>query len=1176
MINFDKTAIFTRFAIMNHFYLFMQRILIIFFLLVNFLTQPFAQTFRYIGLGDGLSSRRVISIEQGFQDYIWILTHKGIDRYDGKYFSHYSLKRDNKVVHFYPDLNMLNVDTENVLWEYGKEGCVFRYDEITDQFVLVFDLYKTYPTLKDKPITTVYMDSRHTFWFCCNNSLIRYDAEQDVSTYTERFLEGDINAITEGKDKQYFFATSKYIYTCYFDEDNLKMTEQRAIERVRLINYIYFHKETNKLIINTLLNGLFLYDVQSKEVISLGTAFRDVGVNTIKPYYKDPYEVLIATDGDGIYKLNLQNRELSHFLKEDYLKENRMNGSIIKDICIDKSNRLWCVIYPTGLTIYSEKYQSYEWIKHNPAGKESLVDNRVNAIIQDSDGDIWFATCNGISCYNPKSKHWKNYLSEGSKDMNNDNCIFISLCESEPGKILAGGYMSGTYQIDKYTGKVDFTIQPDVTKGMNPDKYIRSIFRDREGMLWGGGYYSLRSYDKTAKMTQLYHTIYPITCIKEKDENFLWIGTINGLYTFNKTTKNIQEYPLSGETGCINAIYQAPDDLMTYVATYGSGLYIINNTTKESSNFHMDNCGLITNNIYSILPNNDGNFFLGTENGLAFFNVSEGLATHWTKEQGLLAYSFNQNAAVKTKDGNLIFGTDDGVIILPDSLHLPRHFSSHMVFENLNIMYRTMHPNMPGSPLKKLLNETSAIHLKYDQNTFSLNVNSINFDNPSNILYSWKLEGFYNEWTEPGLSNLIRYTNLSPGTYTLRVRAHLLDNNQFLEERSIQITVDKPLWMTFWAFLLYAVLLAAALHTLIRYQIFKKDRRASEEKINFFIQTAHDIRTPLTLIKAPLGDILQKEKLSNSGVTNLNLAIQSTDNLSDLANNLINFQKEELYSSKVSVQKEKLNQYVRNYLRHFKSYAEQKGLQLNFNSTFEELEVWIDRNKMDSILRNLLTNALKYTPKGGKVSVKTNCNKKNWSITICDTGIGIPKQDQPKLFNFLFRGKNATNQFITGSGIGMLLTHRLIENHQGKISFISNENAGTSFYLTFPIKSKNYFYKDERSKDDLGDIATDPQDHATFEWSVPEATVELSENAPHILIVEDNTQLRNFLKKALADMYVTEGAENGADALEVIKQRQPDLILSDVMMPVMDGHEFCKRVKSNALCRIRTSCSPQE
>ena len=1141
----------------------MQRIFLFFFLLITSLYSLDAQVFRYIGIEDGLSSRRVISIQQGVQDFIWILTHRGVDRYDGKYFNHYRLKNEEKSINFYPDLNRLAIDSENTLWEYGKDGYIFKYDEMKDEFKMVFNLRATHPSYKNKPITTTYHDSKNVFWFCCENELVQYDAEKDTSLVINRFLEGDINSITEGEDNQYFFATSKYIYMCVIEDGKLQQNERISIDNITLINYIYFHKETNNLIISTLLNGLFLYNQNDKEIVNLGNELKDIGVNTIKPYFRNPNEVLIATNGSGVYKLNLENRLLTHFLKEDYQKANKMNGSIVKDICIDKANRIWNVIYPTGITIYSEKYESYEWIKNNPYEKESLVDNRVNAILEDADGDIWFATCNGISCYYTKQKRWKNYLSEDSKDTPNDNRIFISLCESSPGIILAGGYMSGTYKISKSSGKAEYILQANTSYGITPDKYIRSIYRDNNNFLWGGGYYSLRSFDIKTKATQLYHTTYPITCVKKKDDNFLWIGTINGLYTFNKTSRNLQKFPLSAEVGCVNAIYQTPNDSLTYIATYGNGLFIVDNKTNTDVRFNSQNCGLITNNIYSIVPNSKGDFFLGTDNGLALFDIDEKQATHWTKEQGLQAFSFNQNAAIRTRSGQLIFGSNEGVIVIPDSINLPRHFSTHMIFENLNIMYKSVHPNEPDSPLKKLLNETSAIRLNYDQNTFSFNVTSVNYDNPSNILYSWKLQGFYDEWTEPSSDNLIRYTNLSPGNYTLKVRAQLLDNNQFLEEKSIQIIVGRPYWLTFWAFLVYAMLIISIIFTIIRYQVIKKDRRTSQDKINFFIHTAHDIRTPLTLIKAPLGEILKKEQLSEEGLTNLNLAIQNTDNLSELANNLMNFQKEELYSSQVNVQKEELNHYIKTYLKHFSSYAEQKELTLEFKSSFDTLEVWIDRNKMDSILRNLLTNALKYTPKGGIVTVETQYSKNTWSVIITDTGIGIPKKDQKKLFKFLFRGQNATNQLITGSGVGMLLTHRLILNHQGKIKFSSKENNGTCFNLSFPIRSRHYFYKDENSQNK--DIASSIvlQDHTSI---LPEETnysKDLPETAPHILIVEDNVSLRSFLMQTLSESYYTECAGNGSEALKLIAKHQPDLILSDVMMPIMDGHEMCRRLKSN-------------
>ena len=1140
----------------------MQRLLILIILLLSCLIQANAQIFRYIGTEEGLSSRRAISIEQGQQEFLWVLTHKGVDRFDGKFFNHYKLRHNGKNEHFYPDINHLSIDSDNVLWVYGKDGLVFRFNEMTDQFQIRFDLRNTFPGLMEDPITAVYHDSYGTFWFCCANNLVRYDSKLNTTTFNERFVEGEINAIAEGEKGQCFFATSSAIYTCTFAGQHLNIIEKNVKPEVQLVNYLYYHKRSNNLIINTLMNGLFLFDLETKQVTSLGSAYRDVGVNTIIPSKKNADEVLIATDGDGVYRLNVATKKLEHFLKENYRKLNKMNGSIIKDVCIDSSYRIWMVIYPIGLTMYSDKYEAYEWIRRNPSDKKSLVDDRVNAIIQDSDGDIWFATSNGISCLNLKNETWKTYLSEDSKDVHNDNRIFISLCEVKPGVILAGGYMSGTYQINKYTGKVNYTLQPNVTKGVNPDKYIRSIYRDREGVLWGGGYYSLRSYDLNTHLSQLYHTSYPITAIQWKDDIFLWIGTINGLYTFNKITKRMQEYPRTGDIGCINAIYQTDDDATTYVATYGNGLYIIDNQTGISTSYNMDNCGLLTNNIYSIVPGADGNLFLGTESGLALFETDKGVITQWTKEQGLLASSFNQNAAVKMQNGNLIFGTNEGAIVIPGDMKLPCQFSSRIVLENLRIMYRLMHPNTPGSPLTEVLNKTKVLHLNYDQNTFSMKVNTINYENPSNLVYTWKLEGFYDEWTELSSNNTIRYTNLSPGKYNLRIRVHLLDNKQLLEERIIRIIVGKPFWLTHWAFLLYLLLIAGCMYALKRWIAIGKDRRDSRQKISFFIQTAHDIRTPLTLIKAPLGEILKKEQLSDEGLTNLNLAIQNTDNLSELASNLMNFQKEELYSSKLKVEEVELNHYLQEYLQHFRSYAEQKQLQLVYHSSFEKLNVWLDRNKMDSILRNLLTNALKYTLRGGKVSLEASHNKYSWTISVSDTGIGIPKEDQHKLFKLWFRGQNATNQLITGAGVGMLLTKQLIKNHQGKITFTSKENVGTSFMLTFPFKSSSYQYQQTSDKPTSLNSSL-LQNHDSLLLEVGDIQANHKENAPIILIVEDNTALRVFLQQSLADTYETISAANGMQALQLIKEEQPDLILSDVMMPGMDGHELCRHVKNN-------------
>ena len=477
-------------------------------------------------------------------------------------------------------------------------------------------------------------------------------------------------------------------------------------------------------------------------------------------------------------------------------------------------------------------------------------------------------------------------------------------------------------------------------------------------------------------------------------------------------------------------------------------------------------------------------------------------------------------------------------------------------------MYHPVHPMEKNSPLTKILDETNFIQLKYDQNTFSMDVSSINFDNPLSILYSWKLEGFYDQWTPPTSNGTIRYTNLSPGNYTLKVRSILLDNQQILEEREIQIMVERPFWLTFWAFLIYALFIIGAAYAFLRYQIIKRERKTSEEKINFFTHAAHDIRTPLTMIKAPLSEIMEKESLSENGQKNIQLAMQSTENLAELANNLINFQKEELYSSQTIVTAHELNHYLSNYMHQFDSFARQKDITLSYESSFDSLDVWIDTSKMDSILRNLLSNALKYTPQGGRVSLKAESNKNTWTLFLSDTGIGMNKEDQKKLFKYLFRGYNTANQTTTGCGIGMLLTYRLIENHEGKISFTSTENVGTTFQLTFPIRSKNYQYKKEENESTDKVLPAEQETAGNITTDIQFTDSQTDEQAPLILVVEDNAPLRSFIIHSLSDTYQVEGAGNGQEALDFINERQPDLILSDIMMPVMDGKKMCQIVKS--------------
>jgi len=1115
-----------------------------------------AQLYRYLDTNEGLSSRRVIAIEKDAKGYMWFLTQEGIDRYNGKDFTFYPLTDQNRTLQQTPNLNQLHIDGQGDIWVTGKNGYIFKYNQTRDAYDLVMNFADSLQTVRRLPLTYTGIDRNNHLWLCTRNAQYIYHTQDKQITRLESPIEEEITSIEQGKGNQYFIGTSHNIHLAQLKGNKLVLEKELTLENIHRIQYIFYHTPTDRLLIGTMSDGFYVFDLATKSLHEIGNQ-KDVTMNVAINASPSQEEVLIATDGNGVYKLNMKTLELQQYLSGTQTS-GKMNGDIVKDIHMDEKGRIWMAVFPTSITIHSDKYPKYEWFHQSGRNNSLLPNDQITSVIEDSDGDIWVATSNGIAYYNTQTREWKSLLSNRQQTPLKQNHVFISLCEATRGTILVGGYMSGMYRINKKDMKATYFSPQDAGyTDIHPDKYIRSIYRDEEGTIWAGGHYNFKRIDLPSNYIEHYQTDYPITVITSKNEQELWVGTVNGIYKFNKKAKRLQQVNLSLEIGSINSIWQQ-DSTLTYIGTHGTGLWIYNNQTGKLKNYHTKNSGLISNNIFSILPGTrPDEFIISTENELVCFNAQEHSFLNWTKEQGMQADKFNTSAGVKTSKGELLFGCDNGLIVIRDSINLPNDFQSKLVFNNLNIRYQRMLPGMEDSPLTRPIDETEEITLSYAQNIFSLDVSSINYDCPSRILYSWKLEGFYDEWTTPSETHIIRYTNLAPGKYTLKVRAVLLDDGHVLEERNLRIHIKPPFTQTIWAFLIYALILALAAFAILRYFWLRKESVLSQEKIRFFIHTAHDIRTPLTLIKGPLNEISRTEKLSDQGQINLQNAIQSTDRLSELATKLIEFQKEELYASDIYVESIEMNGYIRNFMEPFKGYAGKKDLQLDFEGTSTPLNAWIDRNKIDSILHNLLSNALKYTPEGGKVNVLLEHHRSEWVLTISDTGIGIPAGDQKKMFKHLFRGENAVNQRITGTGIGMLQTYRLIKRHQGKVAMTSKENEGTTFHLRFPTDSKKYIHErssrlEEPPRQTVGNMKT---------ISVHPQPVD--PQAKRILIVEDNPDLRHFLCQSLSESYRTEAAENGKEALEMIRKQQPDLIISDIMMPVMRGDDLCQTLKEN-------------
>ena len=527
-----------------------------------------------------------------------------------------------------------------------------------------------------------------------------------------------------------------------------------------------------------------------------------------------------------------------------------------------------------------------------------------------------------------------------------------------------------------------------------------------------------------------------------------------------------------------------------------------------------------------------------------------------------MSVNFNTGSATTYSKNTLVFGGNDGAVRFPIDIQIPEPHYSRLLLRDFMIAYHPVYPGDDGSPLEKDIDETDRLELAYGQNSFSLDVASINYDYPSNILYSWKIDGFHKEWSRPSLDNRIVVRNLPPGSYTLQIRA--ISNEEkykTYETRSIQIVITPPAWASVWAMAGYAILLVLVMVIIFRIIILHRQKKVSDEKTRFFINTAHDIRTPLTLIKAPLEEVIENRMVKEQALPHINMALKNVNALLQLATNLINFERVDVYSSTLYVSEYELNSYMDNVCATFRKYAEMKHVRFVYESNFDYLNVWFDSDKMGSILKNILSNALKYTPEGGSVHIYACEEGNSWSIEVKDTGIGIPSCEQKKLFRNCFRGSNVINLKVTGSGIGLMLVYKLVKLHKGRIQIQSTEHEGTCVQVTFP-KGNSHLHKAK--------FISPKTPNECSETIVPDGTSGLSMETSQvngslqrILIVEDNDDLRNYLIDMFKTSYNVQSCPNGKEALVIIREFNPNLVISDIMMPEMGGDELCSAIKGD-------------
>jgi signal transduction histidine kinase/DNA-binding response OmpR family regulator/ligand-binding sensor domain-containing protein len=1115
----------------------------------------YSRSFRYLNVEKGLSSNQVFQVKKDSTGFIWFVSYMGIDRYDGSEIKHYLLGEDDAKYKNYMPFTQMEIDRQGNIWIGLDAAKLFRYSKKCDAFEQMLDVRAL--TGKDLLLYSFYLDSRDRVWISTSGGLYLSDEKQNLELFPLMSKQYPTQVVQTGN--KFYIATPEYIYE--IEETNSRFQIKNQVEPAqnygRVESLLYYN---GKLYIGTESKGVYIYDTQTKQVKSLYPLIPNVAIRAMACTQEKT--ILIGTDGAGIYGLHPDTGHLLFSWDADNM-DNELSSNSIYDILVDETNCIWATTYTSGVNVIYPLLPNINFIRHDNTNFNSLINNQVNAILEDSDGDLWYGTGNGISLYLKKKNEWKYFLTNREQ-----KAVIITLCEDKQKRIWAGAYSLGLFCIDKNTGKVMLYQKDEKNPGQGISaNYVFGLHAD-EHSLWIAGLNGDLTRYNLKEGTWQYYPIQGIVAIAPLNDHYLLLGNSNGFYVFDKNTGKYKDYTQYNDrfTNCSVTDFYVSGTNDVWIATEGNGLVNFNPYT-ETFLFYTTEEGLPSNYIYSIEGDDFGRIWIATDRNISYFDIQTRTILNIGDYIGLNNLTYNMRASAKQKNNNLLFGTSDGAVEFSADYVPNIQIDDKIVFTDFKLFYNSVEINAENSPLHQSIDETKSITLGHNQNSFTFVFSSINFMYPNQVVYNYQLEGFDTEWFVPdGNDKTINYTNINPGKYVFKLRVFNKNTKELLDEREIAIRINPPFWQSTWAWIIYLILAITLLLFILNYLNNRMDKKNARDKVQFFIGMAHDIRTPLSLIKAPLSDLSEKENLSQSGKEILDIAIRNTERLFLMTSQLLDFEKSDMSSLCLIASKNNLEKYIKEQVLLYSSSVKSKGLTLTYEMNLHSIYVWFDKEKMNKIVDNLLTNAIKYTNEGGKIHLKVTQDENNWYLKISDTGIGIPQTEQKYLFKRFFRAKNAINSKESGSGIGLLLTMQLVKLHQGTISFSSKEGQGTEFNLTFQM-GKEYF-------EQKGHHMEDPEEEEEISENTGflsnEEEEEESTKKARVLIVEDNNDMRTYLMSVLSADYQVAEAGDGEEAMGIIPEFHPDLVLADIMMPRLNGDEMCSKLKNS----IHTSHIP--
>ena len=1112
---------------------------------------------------NGLSSPRVYSIVEAEDGAMWISTKRGVDRYNGQLVSNYTLATEMQ----YSDACGRNIklaqDHHRQIYAYDNKGKVYIYNKVKDTFVLRCNLLNILGG--SIVLNELLVDEKGNFWLAMDKGLYCLSASADGKEIVRekakgRFILKDtyINHI-QFVGQRLLIGTSKDVY-CY------SAATQKIAKKISGCSVVssYHDVEGHHIWLGTFHEGVKVVDDSTWKPIN-SIAFHSlqnipqIPVRSIISF--NHQTLLMAVDGAGIYAYDKLNKQTKLLLNTDGRPGNVLKGNGLYTLCRDRFGDLWAGSYSGGVDLAIPMEHTLEYITHEYLNNQSLIDNCVNDVFQSRDGKIWYATDKGVSIYDSQTHFWHHGLY---------NKVALTICQTVDGRILVGTYGNGVYQVNS-----DGTSMPaySVRNGKLKSDYVFSIFADSEGNLWIGCLDGDMACFPSGKNTSrgvkaaFYLPVNEVQCITEsEDKRSIAVGTSHGCYLIDKQNPMHPrrffypgQYPDKDINLFVNSmVYQ--NSRHVWIGTDGGGLYDYDLKTNKLRNYTTQE-SLPSNTVYGLIKGKNGKLWLSTDKGLAF--IYHGKVVNLNFFKGLERV-YNRMSVACTSDGRMLFGSNDGVVALAPMFAKGLNYAAPLRIHHVEVEGVERTDQWNESIFEMLQDGTLRLH--HHENTLIVSFESINYQYQHDIQYQYYLEGYDRDWSKLSSYQLARFVNLPSGNYILYVKAVCRSNGRELGATSLKISIAQPWWNTWWAWIVYLCILTAILYFAWQYYKERLQRRYYDEKINFFVNTAHNIRTPLSLVLAPLVDLSKDSHLSEKSRAFLDMAQRNGNKLLKMVTELLDFQKIEQSAEQVRLQDIELPMLLRLQMDKFALAAQEKHIQLCLEACPQQ-QIHSDVKMMDLILENLLSNAIKYTPQGGKVTLSASVEGKMALIHVCDTGIGIPKAEIKSIFKSFFRASNAVNSQEMGSGLGLMLTQKLVEKLGGKLSFVSEEGKGTTFCVKLPLgnvtDSSVRLVEEKKKVADESSLAEDKHDE-TCQTVSSAVLQDAGVSKDTLLFVDDNEDLCKYIRMTFGNSYQIVDVKSAEAALKYLKEGGVcDIVVSDVMMPGMHGDELCRSIKEN-------------